>query len=145
MEGASSVISLLIRKPNPWEDHSLISSNPNYLSEAPSPNTLTLEVRVSTLNLGWGTHDSVHRACECDLIWQKVFADIKDLELRPSWIIQMGSKSNGRYLHKRKAGENKNTWRKGHASTRQKSQLWTLKPRNTRSQQKLEEARAGSP
>lgn len=32
----------------------IISSEPNYLSKAPYPNTITLEVRVSILNLGLG-------------------------------------------------------------------------------------------
>lgn len=45
----------------------------------------------------------IPRACECDFIWEKVFADIlKNFQIKSSWVfIQEGSKSIDMYLYKR--------------------------------------------
>ena len=40
--------------------HLMTSSKPNYLPKAPSPDTITLEVRISTYEFGRKGHNSVH-------------------------------------------------------------------------------------
>lgn len=49
--------------------------------------------------------------------------DMKDLETRSSWIIQMGSKSNDRCLYERKAEGDLNTWRKRSCKHKQRLEL----------------------
>lgn len=50
---------------------------------------------------------SAHGTSGCHLVWRrKAFADrIKDLEIRSSWIIQAGTKSNSKGPHGREAEE----------------------------------------
>lgn len=82
--------------------------------------------------------------CKCDLIWKKKkrSLQIKELKMLSPWIIQVGLKSNSKCLRYRREDRHRRQamWRQ-----RQKQNLFSCKPRDTQSYQKLEQARKDSP
>lgn len=59
-ERALVSLFLLIRELIPsWGPNLMTSSNPHYLPKAPPPNTITLGVRTSAYEFGWGGHNLV--------------------------------------------------------------------------------------